>query len=113
MIKKVFELLDLKGFHVYFPGQQEGICDSEYIVVKDSGQNHIAGTNKLGYATIDLYIYTPLAEYTRLLYLAEEVKEAMKVYIHLKPSGNETPSMIDEKRKAHFKKIEYVTTKKL
>ncbi|WFD12012.1 hypothetical protein [Tepidibacter hydrothermalis] len=113
MIEKVFDLLESKGLDVYFPGQKEGLCESEYIVVKDGGQNHLAGTNKLGYATIDLYIYTPLAKYTRLSSLSKEVKESMKEHSYLKPSGNESPSMIDDKRKAHVKKIEYVTTKKL
>ncbi|WP_052045129.1 hypothetical protein [Caloranaerobacter azorensis] len=108
-------MLNLKndGFEVYPPGIKRGNCESPYVVVKDDIQSPIAGTNKIGYKIIDLIIFYPLNRYSEIENYKRQIKSSMDKLKFIRKTGNETPVIIDDDRKAYTTSIEYIVYKKI
>lgn len=111
MLKDVLEWLESKGIETFYPGQHKGTFKKNTVIIKDGGHNRIAGNKNAGYRTIELFIYVPLKKYSEVETFTENVKAAMKGFEDLTFTGLETQTFIDDKREAHFKRIEYSTRK--
>ena len=109
----IYNHLKSKGFEVYSPGQHEGECLSNYIVVKFDGTSNINNVS----SRRDLYAilcYVPKDRYSELDKLVQQAREAMK---ELKPlfmqyDEQQSISSFDEAARAHYVSVEYCNIKK-
>ena len=65
------------------------------------------------YKLIDIVLFVPLNSYIEVETYMMEIREAMKELIFLRKTGNETPIIVDDSKKAYTTSIEYQIIKKL
>ncbi|MCB2300394.1 hypothetical protein [Clostridium tagluense] len=111
--QKIFLHLNQKGYEVYSPGQKRDKCEASYVVIKENGVHGQEGGNKVGFKLFDIIMYCPLTNYSNMEFYAENIKQALKEMKELRPTGVETPSIIDDEVKAHTSSIEYQALKTL
>lgn len=100
------------GYEVYAPGQKRDKCTDSYVVIKENGIYAMNG-NVNGYKLFDIIIYHPMSNYSTMEFYIENIKQAMKDIEELRLTGNETPSIIDDKVGAYTSSVEYVQYKQL
>ncbi|AVP54532.1 hypothetical protein [Clostridium tetani] len=110
--QKIYLHLKKLGYEVYSPGQKRDKCIDSYVVIKENG-TYATNGNVTGYKLFDIIIYHPMSNYTSMEFYVENIKQAMKDIGELRPTGNETPSIIDEKIEAYTASIEYQQFKSL
>lgn len=113
--QKLYLYLMKKGFEVYSPGQKRDKCTKSYIVLKENGV-HALDSNTNGFKLFDVIIYHPKTNYSTMELYVENIKKALKdKYIrqYLTPTGNETPSILDDGVEGYTTSIEYQQFKKL
>ncbi len=112
MWQRVFLYLKSKGIEIYSPGQKTGPCEKPYVVLKDGGTYNRAGTNKVGYSLLDVIIFCPINQYSKIEGYKKQIKEHLKEF-GMRAAGTETPIVIDEDKKAYTTSIGYQIHKKL
>ncbi|MDS1005123.1 hypothetical protein P9J83_16740 [Clostridium sporogenes] len=110
--QKVYLYLKKLGYDVYAPGQKRNKCTENYVVIKENGV-HAIGGNISGYKLFDIIVYNPMDQYSTMEFYVENLKEALKKIEDLRPTGNETPSIIDYDVQAYTTSIEYQQFKSL
>ncbi|MBU3208523.1 hypothetical protein KPL28_02600 [Clostridium algidicarnis] len=110
--QRIFLNLKKLGYEVYSPGQKRDKCTEPYVVIKENGI-HALNSNVSGYKLFDIIIYNPLSNYSSMEFYVENIKQAMEALIELRPTGNETPAIIDNEVQAHTTSIEYQQFKRL
>lgn len=113
MWKIIFDKLEEKGLNPYPPGQHEGECTERYCVIKENSQVPFFNNNKTGYRLIDIILFVPISSYIQVEPYAKKIRAAMEELISLRKTGNETPIIIDDEKKAYTMSIEYQIMKKL
>ena len=113
MWKGIFDKLKEKGLNPYPPGKHEGPCDKPYCVVKENSQVPYHHSNQVGYSLVDIIIFVPLSSYIAVELYIKEIRTAMKKLTNLRKTGNETPVIPDDEKKAYTTSIEYQIIKKL
>ena len=111
MWQEIYLYLKNKGIDVYSIGQKQGLCDDPYVVVKESGQ-YALGSNKHGYDLIDIIIFYPVGNHSRLFSYKSNIKNYLAELNYLRKTGNETPVIVDDGVKAYTISIEYQVLKK-
>lgn len=113
--QKIYLHLKKKGFEVYSVGQKRDKCTNSYIVLKEDG-THALNSNVNGYKLFDVIIYHPKENYSTMELYVEDVKKILKdkeMSKYLRPTGNETPSILDTEVEGYTSSIEYIQYKKL
>lgn len=113
--QKVYLFLKRRGYEVYSLGQKRDKCTDSYIVLKENG-THALDSNVNGYKLFDVIIYHPKTNYSTLELYANDVKKALKdkeITQFLRPTGNETPSILDNEVEGYTISIEYQQFKNL
>ncbi|NFM46863.1 hypothetical protein FDB72_12085 [Clostridium botulinum] len=110
--QKVYLYLKKLGYNVYAPGQKRNKCTESYVVIKENGVHALVG-NISGYKLFDIIVYNPMDQYSTMEFYVENLKEALKKIEDLRPTGNETPSIIDYDVQAYTTSIEYQQFKSL
>ncbi|WPC42958.1 hypothetical protein [Clostridium sp. JS66] len=110
--QKIYLNLKNLGYEVYSIGQKRDKCENSYIVIKENGVFAKAG-NVAGYKLFDIIIYHPITNYSSMELYVENIKQDLKCIDELKPTGNETPTVIDSEVEAYTTSIEYQQFKKL
>jgi len=110
--QEIYSHLKKLGYEVYSPGQKRDKCTDSYVVVKENG-TYATNGDVNGYKLFDIIIYHPMSNYTSMEFYVENIKQAMKDIGELRPTGNETPSIIDDKVAAYTSSVEYVQYKQL
>lgn len=113
MWKSIYDKLEEKGLNPYPPGKHQGECTERYCVIKENSQVSYYFTNKLGYRLIDIILFVPINSYIQVEPYIEEVRAAMKELDFIRKTGNETPIIVDDTKKAYTTSIEYQIIKKL
>lgn len=111
MIQKLYDFLCDKGVNVYFPGQHQGECKTNYIVIKDDGTNSENGVTGRGF--IDLLFFVPIPDYLECNLYKKMIKTLIKEFGKLKYTGQETGPVTDDEKKAYTFSIYYEVYKKL
>lgn len=106
-LKDIYDCLKENHFAVYFPGQHQGECTSNYVVVKD-----VTATKSLSFSTMihyyDVLCYVPQQRFGDLEPFMDEVKNCMKQLVPMiKPANTETGSFYDESIKGWMKSVQY------
>ncbi|SQB33395.1 hypothetical protein [Clostridium cochlearium] len=110
--QKIYLHLKKLGYEVYSPGQKRDKCTDSYVVIKEGG-TYALNSNVNGYKLFDIIIYHPISNYSSMEFYVENIKQAMKDIGELRPTGNETPSIVDDKVEAYTTSIEYQQFKRL
>ncbi|MBU3185657.1 hypothetical protein [Clostridium estertheticum] len=111
--QKIFLYLTKSGYEVYSPGQKRDKCEATYVVIKENGIHGQDGGNELGFKVFDIIVYCPLTNYSDMEFYAENIKQALKEMKELRPTGVETPSIIDDEVEGYTSSIEYQALKTL
>lgn len=110
--QKIYLHLKKIGYDVYSVGQKRTKCTNSYVVIKEDGVTAVAG-NVAGYKLFDIIIYHPIDNYSSMEAYVENIKLAMEGIDELKPTGNETPTIIDSEVDAYTTSISYQQFKRL
>lgn len=113
MWKTVFTYLKENDIEVYSQGQQRGLCDSSYVVLRTGKTGTFAGNSNVnGYSILQVQIYHPLARFSTLDDYVKEVKSYLRELRFLRYTGNETEAFIDDEKQAHLVIIDYQILKR-
>lgn len=110
--KKTYLHLKKRGFDVYSLGQKRDACENPYLVIKENGV-HALSSNVNGYKLFNIIIYYPKNNYSDMEMYIEHVKDSIVEIPELRPTGNETPVIIDADVGAYTSSIEYQFFKSL
>ena len=113
MWKRIYLKLKEKGLNPYAPGQHEGQCMERYCVIGESSQVPFFNNRHVGYRLIDIMAFVPLESYVEIESYVKEIKVAMKELAFIRCTGNETPIIADNEKKAYTTSIEYQIIKRL
>ena len=110
--QKIYLHLAKLGYEVYSAGQKRDLCKESYVVIKEGGVVAMVG-NVAGYKLFDIIIYHPMANYSTMEPYTENIKDALKSIDELRPTGNETPYIIDSEVQAYTTSVIYQQFKQL
>ena len=106
MFAQIYKHLKDNGFDVYSIGQHEAICTKPYIVIKENGENEIAGTS-LTNDIVELLIYYPLGTYSKLNEYKQSTLYTMKLLKGVRRVIEPMPTIIDDDKKAYMTSFTY------
>lgn len=102
------------GLLVYDPGEHIGECKAPYVVLRYTGTYASIQSRHVGSETLEARCYVPLAQYSALKPLKQQVKKALRPLAkQLRPNGHEGADTIEEAYKAHSATVEYDIMKTL
>ena len=109
MFKTIYKHLKNKGFDCYSIGQHKGLCEKEYIVIKNNTPRKLS--NVLLEEEVELLLYYPLGNYSKVEDFINGVKEVMK---ELPYDDNYTPYpiIVEDEREAYMTILSYSNTRK-
>jgi hypothetical protein len=110
--QEIFLHLTKLGYEVYSPGQKRDKCSNSYVVIKEDGTSAMAG-NVSGYKIFDIIIYHPLDQYSTMEFYVNNLKDDLTKINPLRPTGNETPSIIDNEVEGYTTSVTYQQFKSL
>lgn len=106
--ENIFRIFKENNIDIYPPATKQGLCEKEYIVLKNDGSSQIGNlSSEYNYYLILLYV--PQNKYQELLRFKKKIKEIVskKIYPLLVPTGLEEPDYFDDSIKAHMSTIQY------
>ena len=112
-MERIFDKLYEHELNPYFVGQHEGICEEDFVIVKDDGILNSINSNRLGQNIVDIILFVPIYDYTRMETYEKQVKNALKELGYLRSQGFKTPVIADDEKKAYTTSMRYVLQKKL
>lgn len=110
--QKIYLHLSKLGYEVYSIGQKRDKCENSYVVIKENGTTATAG-NVAGYKLFDIIIYHPMDNYSTMEPYVENIKQALTAINELRPTGNETPAIMDSEVSAYTTSVAYQQFKRL
>ncbi len=111
MLIKLYDFLYSKDVNVYFIGQHSGICEKNYVVIKDGGISSLNG--KAGDKYLDLIFFIPQNRFTSIETYRKTIMSYVKEFGKLRYTGNETSIVTDDEKKALTFSITYKIQMKL
>ena len=108
MFKTIYKHLKLNGFDCYSVGQYKGVCKKEYIVIKNNTPRSLSST--LLEEEVELLLYYPLGNYSKVDDFISRVKKAMK---ELPYDDNYTPYpiIVEDEKEAYMTILSYKNTR--
>lgn len=113
MWQTIFSKLKEEGLNPYPPGKHQGECTERYCVIKEQTQSAYFNAQAVGYRTIDLILFVPVASYLAVEPYVQIVRSAMRELPALRSTGTETPVIVDDKVKAYTTSLAYQVMKRL
>lgn len=110
---KIYSKLKDEGLNPYPPGKHKGECEENYCVIRESNQVPYHYSNQVGYKLFDIILFVPEDSYIQINPYVNKIRKAMKGLSFLRKTGNETPIIIDDRKKAYTMSIEYQIMKAL
>lgn len=109
----VYKHLEENNIEVYFPEQHLGEVKTNYVVVRQDGENQFENYSSL-VCSIDLYLYVPRNDYSQMQPFIDKVKNIMKgLEPMIKPTFYVSPSYYDDLLKGHTVTISYQYYRKI
>ena len=108
MFETIYKHLVANDFDCYSIGQHEGDCKKEYIVIKNNTPRSLSST--LLEEEVELLLYYPLGNYSKVEDFINRVKEAMK---ELPYDDNYTPYpiIVEDEKEAYMTILSYKNTR--
>ena len=101
---KIFDYLQSNGIDVYFQGQYVGEAKNEIVVLRDAGT---IGNKFTGKVVIDVMLYVPIKDITKLYDYKKKIKNILKEYKNANYTGDETSIIADDEKKAYTCSLSY------
>lgn len=111
MLLKLYDHLKNNGIDVYFVGQHQRDCTSNYVVLKDGGQ--ISENGKVGKKYLDILFFIPKNQFSLIDSFKKLVMSSIKEFNKLRYTGQETSIVADNDKKALTFSVLYQVEKKL
>lgn len=108
--KEIFDLLD-PVYETYAIGEHEGECTEPYIVLKFENQLRSMNNTNCGWQVVHVFLYCPLGDITVLDDMIPKVQRVLKG--HLEFTGDITGELIDDTKKAYFRRLKYTIPKEV
>lgn len=109
MFKTIYKHLKSKGIDCYSIGQHKGLCEKEYVVIKN---NTPRSTSKVMLEEeVELLLYHKIGEYTKMIDFVEVVKEAMRG-LSYEDNCVPFPIIIEDEKQAYMTILSYTNTRK-
>ncbi|TQO55820.1 hypothetical protein [Paraclostridium bifermentans] len=104
MFKLIYRHLKSSGFDCYSIGQHKGICEKEYIVIKNNTPRALSKT--MLEEEVELFLYYPLGEYSKFIDYIDSVRSTMKG-LDLKDNFIQYPIIVEDDKKAYMTILSY------
>lgn len=112
--ERTFLHLKSKGIDIYSPGRHKGKCTNPYVVLKNTGTTGFEGSNQIGSQTLDVIVYCPRSNYSDVESYAVQIQSFLsELKEYIRPTGNITPSILDDSVNGYTQTIEYQTFQRL
>ncbi len=109
MFKTIYKHLKTNGFDCYSIGQHKGLCEKEYIVIKNNTPRSL--NNAMLEEEVELLLYYPLGNYSKMSDFIESVRESMKG-LKYKDSFVQYPIIVEDDKKAYMTILSYENKRK-
>jgi hypothetical protein len=113
MWQQIYDKLSSKGLNPYPVGHHVGLCTEKYCVIREGQQSPSFSGRQAGSQTVEVILFVPIGSYIQTMAYATLVKYALVELPNLRKTGNETPWITDDEKKAYTSSIEYLILKKL
>ncbi|MBU3102993.1 hypothetical protein [Clostridium gasigenes] len=108
--KEIFDLID-PLYPCYAIGEHQGECTESYVVLKFDNQMQSMNNSQCGWQFVHVFLYVPLADINLLDDMIKIIQPAIRK--NLEPTGDITPELIDDEKKAYFRRIKYKIPKEV
>lgn len=108
--KKIFDILD-PLYPCYAIGEHKGECTEPYIVLKFDTQLASMNNGQCGWQFVHVFCYVPLGDITALDDMVIKAQEALKDKLEF--TGDITPELIEDEKKAYFRRLKYKIPKEV
>lgn len=106
MFKEIYLHLKKNGIDVYSLAQHKGLCNSNYVVIRELGETKIDNKN-LVREDFELLLYVPLQKYSSIANFKEEVKKIMKQLRAYRLVITPVTVVIEEEKQAYMSYLSY------
>lgn len=107
----IYDKLKGDGLGPYFIGQHKGLCLNSYVVIRQGTTIPSINSRRLGQGVVDIMLFVPADSYVEFAPYADKVKKSLRGLGSLRKTGNESPIITDDDKKAYTQTIEYVKQK--
>lgn len=104
MFKLIYKHLEANKFDCYSIGQHKGICEKEYIVIKNNTPRALSKT--MLEEEVELFLYYPLGKYSEFIDYIDHVRSSMKG-LGLKDNFIQYPIIVEDDKKAYMTILSY------
>ncbi|WP_250673537.1 hypothetical protein LZ906_007845 [Paraclostridium ghonii] len=104
MFKTIYKHLKTNGVDCYSIGQHHGICEKEYVVVKNNTPRSL--NNSMVEEEVELLLYYPLGGYSKFIDFIDSVKGVMKA-LSYKDTYTPYPIIVEDEKKAYVTILKY------
>lgn len=109
MFKTIYKHLKTNGVDCYSIGQHQGICEKEYVVVKNNTPRSL--NNSMIEEEVELLLYYPLGGYSKFIDFIDSVKGVMKA-LSYKDNYTPYPIITDDEKQAYMTILSYSNKRK-
>ncbi|KIN80206.1 hypothetical protein [Clostridium botulinum] len=102
--KEIFDLVD-PIYPCYAIGEHEGECIKPYVVLKFENQLSSMNNSQCGWQFVHVFLYCPLGDITVLDDMVIKAQEVLKGKLEF--TGDIAPELIDNEKKAYFRRLKY------
>ncbi len=102
--KEIFDLVD-PVYPCYVIGEHEGECIKPYVVLKFENQLSSMNNSQCGWQFVHVFLYCPLGDITVLDDMVIKAQEVLKGKLEF--TGDIAPELIDNEKKAYFRRLKY------
>lgn len=102
--KDIFNLID-PIYPTYAIGEHKGECTEPYTVLKFDNQLSSMNNSQFGWQVVHVFCYAPLGDITVLDDMITKIQKQLKT--HLEFTGDITSELIDDEKKAYFRRLKY------
>lgn len=100
----MFDIID-PIYPCYAIGEHKGECLTPYVVLKFDNQLQSMNNSQCGWQYVHVFLYAPLGDITVLDKMVIDIKKELKG--RLEDTGEITPEIIEEEKKAYSRRIKY------
>ncbi|AJE10953.1 hypothetical protein EXN65_18280 [Clostridium botulinum] len=102
--KEIFDLID-PLYPCYAIGEHEGECTEPYVVLKFENQLSSMNNSQCGWQFVHVFLYAPLGDITILDEMLNKVQKLLNEKLEF--TGDIAPELIDNEKKAYFRRLKY------
>ncbi|MHB9925521.1 hypothetical protein [Clostridium botulinum] len=108
--KEIFDLID-PLYPCYAIGEHGGECTEPYAVLKFENQFKSMNNSQCGWQFVHVFLYCPIGDITVLDEMLNKVQKPLNEKLEF--TGDITPELIENEKKAYFRRLKYKIPKEV